>query len=84
MTDEAIRKLFAKIDEIHKTLNENTAAIAEMKSVVNRAAANSEVFVNGYHEHGAMIAALQKTMDKIMAVCPRMRPKTDEFKKVEE
>lgn len=82
MSDKQIEKLFAMTKRLAKVVEEMKTEVSEMKDVVNRAASNSEVFVSGYHEHGAEIAALQVRVDKLFSVCPYMRPETDEFKKV--
>ncbi len=69
------RKLFGQLKDVVQALD-------AVKGVVNQIAANSEVFVAGYHEHGAAIAALQSKVDRLMAVCPRLREDTNEFAKV--
>lgn len=77
-----IKLLFAKLDALVEALSTVSAEIAEMKRVVNQAAANSELFVQGYHEHGAEIAQLRSRMEKVSLNCPLLRSKTDEFAKV--
>lgn len=77
-----VKLLFAKIDALVEALSAVSAEIAEVKKVVNKAAANSELFVEGYHEHGAEIAQLSKRMERISLNCPLLKSKTDEFAKV--
>jgi len=85
MTSEAqARALFAQLAAVVTALENYSKVINDVKTVVNRVASNSELFVQGYHEHGAEIAALQLKVDKLMSVCPKMRPITDEFKKVDD
>ncbi len=74
--DAQARKLFSQLDAVAE-------ALEAIKVVVNRVAGNSKVFMSVYHEHGSEIAKLKLKVDKLWAICPEVRPPTDEFSSVE-
>lgn len=83
-TESQARALFSQLRELVKSLERHEKVVEDVKTVVNRVAANSELFVQGYHEYGAEIVALKIKVDKLMAACPNVRPPTDEFSNVDD
>ena len=90
MQDSQIKLLFARLDRIEKQLSGNQQAEGEvlnklqldmldMKRMVQRATANSELVVDGYKAHGTDIERLTRSMEKLRLSCPLLKQKTDEF-----
>lgn len=83
MSDEQIKKLFVDLRALTNVVAELRDEIKGMKEAVNRAARNSDAFVSGYHAHGTELARHEQLLDKIRGRCPKLKPETDEFAKVE-
>lgn len=75
MSESQIRLLFAGLEKL-------STEVMAMRTVVNRAASNSALVLEGYQDYGMRIEKLQILVEKLRIKCPLLKPETNEFKKV--
>lgn len=83
VSDKQIAKLFARLDEITSdlaTLAGVVTELIELKDVMLKVAANSNLVYNEYQRHGSDIADLRTKLTKLNLRCPLL--KTDEYEAV--
>jgi hypothetical protein len=78
--DAALKKLFAKLDELGKRLDEldSNGKLDEIRKEMKTVAANSQIVVNVVESHGDTLAKLERTVERLHMRCPLLKHDTDE------
>lgn len=78
-TELALRKIFAKLDELHERVPKDE--LSTIRKEIQKVAANSRIVVSTMHSHGEAISRLEKSLQKLHFHCP-MFELEDEHKAV--
>lgn len=70
--DAALKKVFAKLDELGKRLDEvdPNGKLDELKKEMQRVSSNSAVVVSTVHAHGSSIRRLEGLIENLLLNCP--------------
>jgi methyl-accepting chemotaxis protein len=82
MSDKQIKMLFAKLEELSGEIAEMKESVAKAVASSHSAAANSQLVLSGYQEHGTVIELLERKMERLVLRCPLMKPDTQELEKL--
>jgi hypothetical protein len=82
--DAALKKIFAKLDELGKRIDglDTNGALDEIRKEMKTVAANSQVVVNVVEAHGDTLGRMEKTVERLHMSCPLLKPSTAELEAV--
>ena len=86
MQSAEVKKLFSKLEEIEKRLDDldSNGELLEIKRVLNTVAADWQGVKSVVENQGNVAARMERVLSRLELRCPLMKPATDEFKKVGE